>query len=157
MEETSLLNPQPIGVGYFGDIYDQFRGKPKEAFEFLIAKQCGDLLGVFHDDEIGDIDLIWGSIAGNKGLDHILFKHVGEGKDFLSVDEVRIVMETVIKSGKKTKNRWDKVTFEDNGYRVVVSKNVRDNRGKIIIENKNWVVTSFDNNNPKAKKHLISP
>lgn len=66
-------------------------------------------------------------------------------------------METVIKSGKKTKNRWDKVTFEDNGYRVVVSKNVRDNRGKIIIENKNWVVTSFDNNNPKAKKHLISP
>lgn len=157
MEETSLLNPHPIGVGYFGDIYDQFRGKSKEAFEFLIAKQSGDLLGVFHDDEIGDIDLVWGSITDNKGLDHILFKHVGEGKDFSSIDEVRAVMETVINSGKKIKIRWDKVTFENNGYRVVVSKNVRDSRGNIIIENKNWVVTSFDNNNPKAKKHLISP
>lgn len=34
---------------------------------------------------------------------------------------------------------------------------VRDSQGNIVIENKNWVVTSFDNNNPKAKKHLISP
>lgn len=90
-------------------------------------------------------------------LNHILFKHVGEGKDFSSIDEVRMVMETVINSGKKIKTRWDKVTFENNGYRVVVSKNVRDIRGNIIIENKNWVVTSFDNNNPKVKKHLISP
>lgn len=112
---------------------------------------------MFHDNEIGDIDLVWGSITGNKGLDHILFKHVGEGKDFSSIDEVRAVMESVINSGKKIKIRWDKVTFENDGYRVVVSKNVRDSQGNIIIENKNWVVTSFDNNNPKAKKHLISP
>ena len=105
MEESSLLNLQPIGVGYFGDIYDQFRGKAKEAFEFLVAKQSGDLLGVFHDNEIGDVDLVWGSITGNKGLDHILFKHVGEGKDFSSIDEVRAVMESVINSGKKIKIR----------------------------------------------------
>lgn len=153
MENNDIIYPRPIGVGYFGNVYDQFRGKVKEAFDFLIAHQTGDLIGVFHDEEIGDIDLVWGSADDKKGLDHIIFKHVGEGKDFSSIEEVRSVIETVIKNGKKIKVRWDKVTFEFDGYRVIVSKNVRDEKGN-IIENRNWVVTSFDNNNPKSKKRI---
>lgn len=49
---------KPIGTGYFGDIYDQFKGKAKEAFDFLIEHQDGDLLGVFHRKGFGDIDLV---------------------------------------------------------------------------------------------------
>ncbi|MBQ3709090.1 MAG: hypothetical protein II887_00110 [Bacteroidales bacterium] len=50
------MDIQPIGVGYFGNIYDQFRGKVKEAFDFLIIHEDGDLLGVFHREELGDIE-----------------------------------------------------------------------------------------------------
>lgn len=44
MEKDNNLDLQPIGVGNFGDIYDQFRGRVKEAFAFLIAHQSGDLV-----------------------------------------------------------------------------------------------------------------
>lgn len=39
---------KPIGKGIFGNIYDQFKGKVKAAFDFLIKHKSGDLLGVFH-------------------------------------------------------------------------------------------------------------
>jgi len=153
MEKRSLMNPEPIGVGYFGNIYDQFKGKVKEAFDFLVAQQSGDLLGVFHDDEIGDIDLVWGSREENAGLDHIIFKHVGEGKDFLTIDEARQAIDAIIRSGVKIKNNRDKVIYELNGKRVVVRKNLRDKAsGKLINEKKKWVVTSYDNNVPKSDK-----
>lgn len=43
-------------------------------------------------------------------------------------------------------------TYDYNGKRVVVRKNVRSINGNLIDKNKNWVVTSFDNNIPKSKK-----
>lgn len=36
--------PKPIGHGAFGDIYDQFKGKPQEAISFLIKKKGGEAL-----------------------------------------------------------------------------------------------------------------
>lgn len=42
MEINDIINPKPIGVGYFGNVYDQFKGKVKEAFDFLITHQTGD-------------------------------------------------------------------------------------------------------------------
>jgi hypothetical protein len=49
MEKNNNIEPKPIGVGYFGNVYDQFRGKVKEAFDFLVAHQSGDLIGVFQN------------------------------------------------------------------------------------------------------------
>ena len=152
MKKYDFKDLKPIGVGYFGEIYDQFRGRVKEAFDFLIARQSGDLLGVFYNDKIGEIDLVWGSDKEGRGLDHIIRKHIVRLKDFESVEEVRNRMEDVIKKGKIVKDKWDKATVEKDGFRVVISKNVRDNQGNIVEENKNWVVTSFDNNRPKSQK-----
>ena len=78
-------DPLPIGKGMFGNIYDQFRGRLKEAFDFLIKRKSGDLLGVFHRDGFGDIDLVWGDKRG--GAEHIIDKHVGEGKSFATEEE----------------------------------------------------------------------
>ena len=157
MKQELLTNPSPIGSGYFGNIYDQFRGKVKEAFDFLIAHKSGDLIGVFHDNDIGDIDLVWGNKDENAGLDHIIAKHVGEGKDFSSVDEARQAIESIINLGKKTKNNLDKVIYELHGKRVVVRKNLRDKKTGLLIENKKkWVVTSYDNNVPKSDKQSAS-
>ena len=62
--------PKPVGSGVFGNIYNQFKGKVKEAFDFLMKHKGGDLLGVFHRKDVGDIDLVWGDENG--GLAHIL-------------------------------------------------------------------------------------
>ena len=50
--------PKPVGSGVFGNIYNQFKGKVKEAFDFLMKHKGGDLLGVFHRKDVGDIDLV---------------------------------------------------------------------------------------------------
>ena len=157
MKQELLTNPSPIGIGYFGNIYDQFKGKVKEAFDFLIAHKSGDLIGVFHDNDLGDIDLVWGNRVENTGLDHIIAKHVGIGKDFSSIDEVRQTIEAIINHGKKTKNNSDKAIYELNGKRVVVRKNLRDKTtGSLIDDKKKWVVTSYDNNVPKSDKQSAS-
>ena len=59
------------------------------------------------------------------------------------------VIEDVINNGRVIKKRWDKVTFENDCKRVVVSKNLRNGKGRL---SKKRVVTSFDNNIPKNKK-----
>ena len=73
---------KPIGKGVFGNIYDQFKGKVKAAFDFLIKHKSGDLLGVFHREGFGDIDLVWGSNENSEGLDHIIEKHIKAHNDF---------------------------------------------------------------------------
>lgn len=101
-KETSAEEPKPIGKGPFGDIYDQFKGKPKEAFDFLLKKRSGHLKGVFHRDEIGDIDLIWGDAPSDnrgKGLAHIIRKHVEAHTDFASEEEAARVITDVVENG----------------------------------------------------------
>lgn len=60
-QETADSEPQPIGHGVFGNIYDQFRGKAKEAIAFLLGKKDGEAIGALHHREIGYIDLVWGT------------------------------------------------------------------------------------------------
>ena len=152
-EEKSEDTLQPIGKGVFGNIYDQFKGKVKEAFDFLMKHKSGDLLGVFHRDGFGDIDLVWGDNGG--GLAHIVQRHVEEQNDFNSVEEVRDVIDDVIKNGKIVRENADKVNIDYNGYRVSIRKNVRDGQGN-VVENKNWVVTAFDRSTPKHEKRRTS-
>ena len=152
-EEKTEDTLQPIGKGVFGNIYDQFKGKVKEAFDFLTKHKSGDLLGVFHRDGFGDIDLVWGDNGG--GLAHIIQRHVEEQNDFNSVEEVRDVIDDVIKNGKIVRENADKVNIDYNGYRVSIRKNVRDGQGN-VVENKNWVVTAFDRSTPKHEKRRTS-
>jgi hypothetical protein len=142
-QEKGADEIQPIGEGAFGKIYDQFEGKVKEGINFLLEKRDGDLLGVFHRTDVGDIDLVWGSTAASNGLEHIIEKHIVRQNDFKDIDELAVVLDDVIANGDIVKEKWDKVTLEKDGYKVVISRNVRDNKGNILGE-KNWVVTAFD-------------
>ncbi len=89
--------PKPVGKGVFGNIYDAFKGKVRKAFEFLMKHKSGDLLGVFHREDIGDIDLVWGN--EDMGLAHILGKHVGKGKDFATASEAMEMVERIVNGG----------------------------------------------------------
>jgi membrane protein involved in colicin uptake len=53
--------PQPIGRGVFGNIYDQFKGKAKEAIDFLRKIKGGEAIAALHHKDIGDISLVWGN------------------------------------------------------------------------------------------------
>ena len=50
----------PFAFGSLGNVYTSFKGRPKEAFWFLINRQEGDARAVFTREDIGDVDLIWG-------------------------------------------------------------------------------------------------
>lgn len=137
--------PKPIGKGPFGNIYDQFKGKAKEAFNFLIKHKDGDLQGVFHRDEIGDIDLVWGDAPNDydgKGLAHIIRKHIDLYGDFLNIDSAIKTISNVINKGNLRKDGGNTAAIEDGMYRVVIAKN----------EDSNWILTAFDYVTPKGEK-----
>lgn len=135
---------KPVGNGVFGDIYDQFKGKVKEALNFLLSHKSGDLLGVFHRDEIGDIDLVWGD--NKKGFKHIIDEHINVLlPDFKDEEDAINRIEDIINNGTIVKEGDGKATFEKDGYKVVVSKNIEGKK-------KNWVLTAFDSMNGKGKK-----
>ena len=48
----------PVGHGVFGNIYESFKGDAKAAWRFLESIKSGQAQGVFHREEIGDIDLV---------------------------------------------------------------------------------------------------
>ena len=130
---------QPIGTNRFGGIYNQFKGKVKEAFDFLVSNKDGYLQGVFHRDDLGDIDLAWGSAPTDytgKGLAHIIRKHINVMKDFKDLDEAMRIIEDVINNGEAKQNKKDPqlVDIENGNYRVVIAKN----------EEGNWILTAFD-------------
>ncbi|MCD7721986.1 MAG: hypothetical protein LUI09_07130 [Prevotellaceae bacterium] len=141
-----------MGKGSFGDIYDQFKGRVKEAIDFLLSHKSGDLLGVFHRDEIGDIDLVWGNDKG--GLCHIITKHVGYGedgvkKDFGDINELAEKMEEVFAKGKVTKRAGDRCRITHDGFTIIVSQNVNGER-------KNWVITAVDYNRSEKEKGITA-
>ena len=131
---------KPIGKGVFGNIYDQFRGKVKEAVDFLLKHKEGDLLGVFHRDDIGDIDLVWGDTKA--GLRHIFEKHVGDGKSFADNGNAIKEITDIIKNGDISFENGDKVVFKIGNKQVTIRKNYRENGKKIA--DKNWILTAYD-------------
>lgn len=140
---------KPIGKGFFGNIYDQFKGKVKEAFDFLVNNKEGDLLGVFHRDGIGSIDLVWGN--DNGGLKHIIKRHIEEQNDFYDVSEIQSAIDDAISNGDIARENEDKIVLQTDRYKVSINKQYRDENGN-VIERKNWVVTAFDKTKKKGEK-----
>lgn len=118
---------KPIGEGVFGNIYDQFKGKIKEALDFIMEHKDGVLLGVFHRSDVGDIDLVWGDDKG--GFAHIINKHVGEGKSFANAEDAIRDIDNIIKNGDIDFENGDKIVFIKDGKKVTIRKNIRE-KGK---------------------------
>ncbi len=61
-DATSAPNEEikPVGVGPFGEIYNQFKGKAKEAIAFLKSKKDEIAIAALRHNDVGDIDLAWG-------------------------------------------------------------------------------------------------
>lgn len=144
---------KPIGKSSFGNVYNQFRGNAIDAFRFLKLKQKGDLQGVFHKDDIGDIDVVWGDKGG--GFEHILGKHIGDGKSFANIEEAAKAIDNIIHTGKNDFDNGDKIVFKKDGKLVTIRKNVREHGKKIA--DKNWILTAYDELSADGDVSAIAP
>lgn len=141
--------PKPIGHSTFGSVYNQFKGKVLQAVKFLVNHESGDLLGVFHRNDVGDIDMVWGDEGG--GLCHILNKHIND-KDFPTIKDLVSRIEDIINKGEvdERHSNADKLVLVKDGYLVTIRRNVRE-KG-IKIADKNWVLTAYNKDAPATTK-----
>ena len=151
--QTQNVPLKPIGKGLFGNIYDQFKGKVQEAFDFLLKHKSGDLLGVFHRKGVGDIDLIWGD--NHAGLAHIINKHIGNGKSFSNMKEFIESITDIINNGNIDFENGDKIVFKKGSKLVTIRTNIR-NKGKKIAD-KNWILTAYDELSADGDVSAIAP
>ena len=128
---------KPIGKGPFGNIYDQFRGKAKEAIKFLLGKKGGEAVGALHHKDVGDIDLVWGKEGTGKsngyGLSK-LAKYHPEVLDNLQeiIDEMEISTQSSNRINLESKTHKAAVRLEWDGQR------------------KNWLLTAFEKETPTS-------
>lgn len=147
--KNKTSEPKPIGHSTFGSVYNQFKGKVLQAVKFLVNHESGDLLGVFHRNDVGDIDMVWGNEGG--GLCHILNKHIND-KDFPTVKDLVSRIEDIINKGEvdERHSNADKLVFVKDGFLVTIRRNVRE-KG-IKIADKNWVLTAYNKDAPATTK-----
>nr|DAE73953.1 MAG TPA: Type I restriction enzyme [Caudoviricetes sp.] len=133
-EGDSTAEPQPIGHGEFGPIYDQFKGKANEAVEFLLRKKNGEAIAALHHKDIGDIDLVWGK-AGSAHSD-------GFGLAKLSMYHPEVIsnLQEILDDMVVTSRTDNRVQLESEKYQATV-RLTWDN------EKKTWLLTMFEKKN----------
>lgn len=136
-QEGSSEDIKPIGKGPFGDIYNQFKGKAKEAIRFLLGKKNGEAIGALYHKDVGDIDLVWGKEGTGKSNGFGLSKLVKFHPEVLDdLQDIINDMEVV----SRTDNR---INLESKSHRAAV-------RLEWDGKKKNWLLTAFEKEKPTA-------
>lgn len=135
----SLKDIKPVGVGAFGNIYNQFRGNAKAAIEFLKKVRGGEAVGALHHKDIGYIDLVWGKEGTGHSDGYGLSKLVKYHPEVLdNLQEILNDMRVVSSS----KNR---VNLESETHKAGV-------RLTWDGERKSWLLTAFKKETPASDK-----
>lgn len=130
-EKVAGSEIQPVGTGDFGPIYDQFKGKPKEAVKFLMSKKEGEAIGALRHKDIGDIDLVWGKEGTGQSDGYGLAKLVKYHPEVLNnLQEILDDMHVV----KRTANR---IQLESDTHQATVRLTWNEQK-------KNWLLTAFE-------------
>lgn len=134
LEDETVDQPDdihPIGQGAFGNIYDQFRGKPQQAIAFLLHKKDGEALGALSHPQIGGIDLVWGKEGTGKsdgfGLAKIAKFH----------PEVLNNLQEVINSMTVASANKNRMQLESDTHKAAV-------RLEWDEESKKWLLTAYE-------------
>lgn len=122
----SFNDIKPVGVGAFGNIYNQFRGKSKAAIEFLKKLGSGEATAALHHHTIGDISLVWGDKKA--GLDKILRKH----------PEVVDNLQSIIDSMEVVQESDNRIKLESPTHFAVVSKEYKGE------PREQWLLTAYE-------------
>lgn len=124
----------PVGEGEFGPIYDQFKGKPQEAVDFLLAEKNGEAIGALSHKDIGEIDLVW----GKEGTGH----SDGYGLSKLAKyhPEVLDKLQPILDDMEVVSRNANRVNLESPKYQAAVRLTWNNER-------KNWLLTAFEKRN----------
>lgn len=136
-QESAPGEIKPIGKGVFGDIYDQFRGKAKEAIKFLLRKRSGEAIGALHHKEVGDIDLVWGKEGTGKSNGFGLSKPAKFHPEVL--DSLQDILDDMVVISRSA----NRVNLESKTHKAAV-------RLEWDGEKKNWLLTAFEKEKPTA-------
>jgi site-specific DNA-cytosine methylase len=126
----SLKDIKPVGVGAFGNIYNQFRGNAKAAIEFLKKVRGGEAVGALHHKDIGDIDLVW----GNEGTGHS--DGYGLSKLVKYHPEVLDNLQEILNDMRVVSSSKNRVNLESETHKAGV-------RLTWDGERKSWLLTAF--------------
>ena len=126
----SLKDIKPVGVGAFGNIYNQFRGNAKAAIEFLKKVRGGEAVGALHHKDIGDIDLVWGKEGTGHSDGYGLSKLVKYHPEVLD-DLQEILNDMRVVSSSKNRVNLESETHKA-GVRLTWDG-----------ERKSWLLTAF--------------
>ncbi len=136
-QESAPGEIKPIGKGVFGDIYNQFRGKAKEAIKFLLRKRSGEAIGALHHKEVGDIDLVWGKEGTGKSNGFGLSKLAKFHPEVL--DSLQDILDDMVVISRSA----NRVNLESKTHKAAV-------RLEWDGEKKNWLLTAFEKEKPTA-------
>lgn len=126
----SLKDIKPVGVGAFGNIYNQFRGNAKAAIEFLKKIRGGEAVGALHHRDIGDIDLVW----GKEGTGH---------SDGYGLSELVKYHPEVLDNLQEILNDMRVVSSSKNRVNLESETNKAGVRLTWDGERKSWLLTAF--------------
>lgn len=126
----SLKDIKPVGVGAFGNIYNQFRGNAKAAIEFLKKVRGGEAVGALHHKDIGDIDLVW----GKEGTGHS--DGYGLSKLVKYHPEVLDNLQDILNDMRVVSSSKNRVNLESETHKAGV-------RLTWDGERKSWLLTAF--------------
>lgn len=125
-QESAPGGIKPIGKGVFGNIYDQFKGKFKEAISFLKQIKEGEAIAAIHHKDIGDISIVWGNEKA--GLEKILRKH----------PEVVDNLQEIIDGMEIVQQSDNRIKLESKTHFAVISKEFQGE------PRSNWLLTAYE-------------
>lgn len=123
------MNIQQIGVGEFGPIYQGLKGK--NAIDFLLEQEDGEIPGALERKDLGRIDFVYG-VKGEHGYG---LAHIDECHP-----EIIPYLVLILEKGEIFKQAED---------RVLVLEKVPVGKGVAVIRldwsgiRKQWLVTAF--------------
>ena len=118
--------PNTAASGPFGTIYTQFKGKAKEAIDWLKSKKEGEAAGALHHHTVGDISLVWGD--SKTGLAKIVKKH----------PEVLDNLQDIIDSMEIVQESDNRIKLESDTHFAVVSKEYKGE------PREKWLLTAYE-------------
>lgn len=139
IEARAAEEYDPVGEGPFGEIYIQFKGKPREAIDFLMKKKSGEAIGALYHKDVGDIDLVW----GKEGTGHS--DGFGLAKLVKYHPEVLDNLQDILNDMQVTTRNSNRINLESTTHKATIRLEWDGNK-------KNWLLTAFEKENPASTK-----
>lgn len=125
-EEGRVQTPDEIDALY-GEEFTGYKGQ--EAINKLLEERHGHIKAAFHREDMGDIDLVWGS--DTVGLQHIIKQRKEQG---VNADEFMGELAEVVEKGEFIrKNENGTFEFWNNGKMAVISPEYHGNKVTFLL------------------------